>query len=119
MGELDKATGKRAAEVEHKMEGQNPEPWRRTGRKAQPEQLLGLSQGVLLEALLYHDDGTRQGQGIIELLDGGDHTDENHGVIHTGRFHAIEDGYYKWWIEDRFKGRPVPLHFLQQASVSM
>lgn len=93
------------------MSGDVAEPWRKTGRKAAPEHLLGITKDVLLEVGLYHDDGTKQGQAIVQVLDVGEEITDGKGRIHTGHFHAIEDEYYAWWLKKEFAGRPVPLHF--------
>ena len=93
------------------MSGDVAEPWRKTGRKAPPEHLLGTTKDVLLEVGLYHDDGTKQGQAIVQVLDVGEEITDGKGRIHTGHFHAIEDEYYAWWLKKEFAGRPVPLHF--------
>ncbi|CAK9033473.1 unnamed protein product [Durusdinium trenchii] len=87
------------------------EPWRKTGRKAPEEHLFGVGKGVLLEIGLYHDDGSKQGQAIVQILDGGEDSPEGKGKTHTARFHAVEDGYYEWWLTNEFGDRPVPMHF--------
>ena len=73
------------------------EPWRRTGRKASDDHLFGLEKGVILEIAVYHDDGTRQGQAVVELLDAGELGTHGAGKIHTVQFVAIEDEYFDWW----------------------
>ena len=93
------------------MAGDAAEPWRRTGRKAGAEHLIGLEKNVRLEVALYHDNGSKQGQAVIQILDDGEELDEGKGKIHTVRFHAIEDEYYEWWVKKEFSDRPVPVHF--------
>ena len=42
-----------------------PEPWRRTGRKAKEDHWLGLEAGAVVEVSLYDDGGQQQGRGVI------------------------------------------------------
>ena len=89
------------------------EPWRRTGRKAAAEHLVGVEKDTLMQVALYHNDGSRQGQGIIQLLNAGEECPDEKGKVHTAHFLAIEDGYYEWWLKDEFGTRPVPVHFCE------
>ena len=44
-----------------------PEPWRKTGRKAGEEHWLGLTPSAVVEVSLYDDAGRQQGRGVVKL----------------------------------------------------
>ena len=91
-----------------------PEPWRKTGRKAKPEHFLGITEGVVLEVSLYDNRGSQQGRGVIQLLEKMRGEEEIEGQIWRGRFLCIEDGYYEWWAETVFGRALVPFHLCER-----
>eukprot|EP00438_Fugacium_kawagutii_P000277 Skav206174 [mRNA] locus=scaffold3494:124406:139670:+ [translate_table: standard] len=88
-----------------------PEPWRRTGRKAKDEHFLGLGKNVTLEVSLYDDRWMTQGRGIVQLDERA--AEDSHGAGQTwkGRFLAIEDDYYEWWVGNTYPYTSLPFHF--------
>eukprot|EP00435_Cladocopium_sp_Y103_P054338 s394_g17.t1 len=83
-----------------------------TGRKAKEDHWLGLSQGIVVEISVYDDRGDQQGRAVVQLdwraiEDGAG----EEGQTWKGRFLAIEDGYYRWWVENTYKMKSLPFHF--------
>eukprot|EP00435_Cladocopium_sp_Y103_P011686 s2887_g3.t1 len=103
--------------------GQMPEPWRKTGRKASEDHYLGLTELAVVEAAAYHEDGTRMGHLLLQLLRsdplGGD---SDGGKSWGGVMLAVEDPYYSWWFESTFgalkDGKEVFFHFCRQPQHS-
>ena len=98
----------------------NAEPWRRTGRKANPEHFIGLESGVLIEAAAYNDQG--QQQGLLLFLLGKLAEDQGTaGQTWWVQFLGISDGFYQHWLEDRHgkldKLHEVPIHFCDKKVV--
>ena len=102
---------------------QMPEPWRKTGRKASDDHYLGLNELAVVEAAAYHEDGSRMGHLLFQLLRsdplGGD---SDGGKSWGGIMLAIEDPYYSWWFESTFgaltEGKEVFFHFCRQPQNS-
>ena len=102
---------------------QMPEPWRKTGRKASDDHYLGLNELAVVEAAAYHEDGSRMGHLLFQLLRsdplGGD---SDGGKSWGGIMLAIEDPYYSWWFESTFgaltEGKEVFFHFRRQPQNS-
>ena len=94
-----------------------PEPWRRTGRKAKEDHWLGLEAGAVVEVSLYDDGGQQQGRGVIQLTARAiEDKDTEEGQTWRGQFLAIEDGYYEWWVEKTYKMKILPFHFCARQS---
>jgi hypothetical protein len=94
-----------------------PEPWRRTGRKAKEDHWLGLEAGAVVEVSLYDDRGQQQGRGVIQLTARAiEDKDTEEGQTWRGQFLAIEDGYYEWWVENTYKMKILPFHFCARQS---
>ena len=94
-----------------------PEPWRRTGRKAKEDHWLGLEAGAVVEVSLYDDGGQQQGRGVIQLTARAiEDKDTEEGQTWRGQFLAIEDGYYEWWVENTYKMKILPFHFCARQS---
>eukprot|EP00438_Fugacium_kawagutii_P018736 Skav212365 [mRNA] locus=scaffold3038:155752:165688:+ [translate_table: standard] len=89
-----------------------PEPWRKTGRRAKEEHWLGLEEKVVIEASLYNDQGQQQGRGVIQLERRAlEDQEAKDGQTWQGRFLAIEDDYYEWWVNHTYPGNLLPFHF--------
>lgn len=87
-----------------------PEPWRRTGRKAKNDHWMGLEAGVLVELSVYDDNGAQQGRAVAHLTGRGDEGHIKEGQVWLSRLVAIEDPYFDWWHDKTFGGGSVPLH---------
>lgn len=89
-----------------------PEPWQKTGRRAKEEHWLGLEEKVVIEASLYDDRGQPQGRGVIQLERRAlEDQETKDGQTWKGKFLAIEDDYYEWWVNTTFPGNLLPFHF--------
>lgn len=89
---------------------EEPEPWRRTGRKATDAHWLGLDVGVILEFPVYDDNGQRQGRIVGKLEGRGEDESTSEGKTWLVRLLAIEDEYFAWWAGTTFSSGKVPLH---------
>ena len=67
MGVLGTGSGVEPLSGQSKALMSEPEPWRRTGRKAKEDHWLGLAEGVILELAVYDDAGAQQGR-LVALL---------------------------------------------------
>ena len=88
-----------------------PEPWRKTGRKAGEEHWLGLTPSAVVEVSLYDDAGRQQGRGVVKLQHRAIEDEAGKGQTWRGFFLAIEDGYYEWWGTKSLphEGAAIPL----------
>eukprot|EP00438_Fugacium_kawagutii_P002557 Skav209850 [mRNA] locus=scaffold1684:51014:51871:+ [translate_table: standard] len=93
-----------------------PEPWRRTGRKAKEEHFLGLGAHVVLEVSLYDDKWMLQGRGIVQLDERAAEDTHGEGQTWKGRFLAIEDDYYEWWVGNTYPYTSLPFHFCSKQA---
>ena len=93
-----------------------PEPWRKTGRKAGDEHWLGLAPSVVVEVSLYDDVGRQQGRGVVKLQHRAIDDEAGKGQTWLGFFLAIEDGYYEWWVVNHYPTKVLPIHFCQVAA---
>ena len=88
-----------------------PEPWRKTGRKAKDDHLIGLSTGAMVELAAYDDQGRQQGRAVMKLARPGQDQGGSEGEMWIGQFLAVEDEYYEWWAGQTFPDGKVPVHF--------
>ena len=65
-----------------------PEPWRRTGRKAKNDHWMGLEAGVLVELSVYDDNGAQQGRAVAHLTGRGDEGHIKEGQVWLSRLVA-------------------------------
>ena len=94
----------------------DPEPWRKTGRKAGEDHWVGLGALALLEVSVYDDLGRQQGCGLVQLTERGTEVQPGEGQTWLGKFVSVEDEYYEWWLENTYGQRPIPLHFCQRQA---
>lgn len=78
----------------------DPEPWRKTGRKAGEDHWVGLGALALLEVSVYDDLGRQQGCGLVQLTERGTEVQPGEGQTWLGKFVSVEDEYYEWWLEN-------------------
>eukprot|EP00435_Cladocopium_sp_Y103_P041032 s1263_g11.t1 len=89
---------------------------RKTGRKAADDHWLGLESLALVEVSLYDNGGRQQGRGVIQLQHRGTEVRPGEGQTWLGRFVAIEDGYYEWWVSTTYREQMIPFHFCQRQA---
>ena len=94
----------------------DPEPWRKTGRKAGDDHWIGLGALALLEVSVYDDLGRQQGRGLVQLTERGTEVQPGEGQTWLGKFVSVEDEYYQWWLENTYGQRPIPVHFCQRQA---
>ena len=87
-----------------------PEPWRRTGRKAKGDHFIGLTQGVLVEFTVYDNKDAAQGRAVCQLQSRGDEMPGDEGETWLAKVLAIEDDYFKHWYDSTYGLGPVPIH---------
>lgn len=87
-----------------------PEPWRRTGRKAKPDHFIGLESGCLVELAVYDDHGAQQGRAVAELRARGEEGAGDDGQVWLSQLVAIEDPYFDWWHDQTYVDKTVSLH---------
>lgn len=87
-----------------------PEPWRRTGRKAKPDHFIGLESGCLVELAVYDDHGAQQGRAVAELRARGEEGAGDDGQVWLSQLVAIEDPYFDWRHDQTYVDKTVSLH---------
>ena len=87
-----------------------PEPWRKTGRKAKDDHWLGLAPDVLVELAVYDDRGNQQGRMVAQLKVKGDMAAREEGQVWLAKVLGIEDPYFDWWFQQTYGENQVPLH---------
>ena len=87
-----------------------PEPWRKTGRKAKEDHWLGLAEGVILELAVYDDAGAQQGRLVALLQSKGEAGAHDEGQIWLAEVLAIEDPYFDYWHGKTYGENLVPVH---------
>ena len=88
-----------------------PEPWRKTGRKAKEDHWLGLAADVLVELAVYDDRGNQQGRMVAQLKGKGDMAAREEGQVCLQvkiRYHWCSQGELQWalglsWLSDEEK----------------
>ena len=87
-----------------------PEPWRKTGRKAKEDHWLGLAADVLVELAVYDDRGNQQGRMVAQLKGKGETAAREEGQVWLAKVLGIEDPYFDWWFQQTYGENQVPLH---------
>lgn len=87
-----------------------PEPWRKTGRKAKEDHWLGLCDGALVELAVYDDRGDAQGRLVAQLSSKGDAGAHDEGEVWMSKILAVEDPYFDWWADTTYPDRRAALH---------
>lgn len=87
-----------------------PEAWRRTGRKAGADHLVGLVSGELVEMVVYDNGGRTQGTLVVELVHR-DMASQGEGETWLCHAHAVSDEYFDWWMSQTYDSKKVGVHF--------
>ena len=87
-----------------------PEPWRKTGRKAKEDHWLGLCDGALVELAVYDDRGNGQGRLVAQLSSKGDAGAHDEGEVWMSKILAVEDPYFDWWVDTTYPDHRAALH---------
>ena len=87
-----------------------PEPWRKTGRKAKDDHWIGLEEGTIVELAVYDDQGSQQGRMVVQLKTRGEAGARDEGQIWLAQNLGIEDPYFDHWFGETYGDGLVPIH---------